>query len=136
MAKIHLTDVAVKALKPTDRYVTYWDTMPGFGIRVGKQSKTWTVMRGRSRERISIGRYPDISLSDARAEAKRLLSTAPEPKNSTMRFDEARTIFLEQLQGFKIQSQVPCHASPQKSFQGTRTQTACRDHRRGGPQGS
>jgi len=95
MAKIHLTDVAVKALKPTDRYVTYWDTMPGFGIRVGKQSKTWTVMRGRSRERISIGRYPDISLSDARAEAKRLLSTAPEPKNSTMRFDEARTIFLE-----------------------------------------
>lgn len=95
MAKIHLTDVAVKALKPTGKYVTYWDTMPGFGIRVGMHSKTWTVMRGRNRERISIGRYPDVSLSDARAEAKRLLSAAPEPKITTMRFDEARKTFLE-----------------------------------------
>ncbi len=45
MPVLHLTDIAVRALKPTDGYVSYWDdTTPGFGIRVGKRSKTWMVI--------------------------------------------------------------------------------------------
>jgi len=97
MPVLHLTDIAVRALKPADGYVSYWDdTTPGFGIRVGKRSKTWMVMRGRNRERISIGRYGDLSLAEARAEAKRLLSTAPEPKAVALTFAKARERFVEE----------------------------------------
>ncbi|WP_186456858.1 Arm DNA-binding domain-containing protein [Sphingomonas suaedae] len=71
MPNLHLTDLSVKALKGSDKHATYWDTTtPGFGVRVGKRSKTWTVMRGRTRERISTGKYGDMSLADAsRSEA-------------------------------------------------------------------
>lgn len=97
MPVLHLTDIAVRALKPTDGYVSYWDdTTPGFGVRVGKRSKTWMVMRGRNRERISIGKYGDLSLAEARAEAKRLLSTAPEPKAVALTFAKARERFIEE----------------------------------------
>jgi hypothetical protein len=71
---LHLTDLSVRALKPADKQTTYWDTTtPAFGVRVGKRSKTWTVIRGRTRERLSIGRFGEVSLADARKEAMRLL---------------------------------------------------------------
>ncbi|MEJ7925784.1 site-specific integrase [Sphingobium sp. AN641] len=91
-----MTDIAVRALKASETYVTYWDTTtPGFGVRVGKRSKTWTVMRGRTRERLSIGKYGELSLSDARAEAKRLLAEpASGPKPETKTVKDARTEFL------------------------------------------
>jgi len=95
---LHLTDLSVKALRASDRYVTYWDTTtPGFGVRVGKRSKTWTVMRGRNRERLSIGQYGSISLSEARKEAHRLLSEVtdtPQPKPARKVVKDARAEFL------------------------------------------
>lgn len=96
MPTVHLTDLSVKALKPSEQYVTYWSDMtPGFGIRVGKRSRTWTVMRGRTRERVAIGRYPDVSLSDARREALRLLSEERVgPKAAVKSLKEARAEFL------------------------------------------
>lgn len=95
LPKLHLTDISVRALRPANTNMTYWDDVtPGFGIRVGKRSKTWTIMRGRSRERVSIGQYPDTSLAEARAEAKRLLSSVPEAKGILMTFAEARAKFL------------------------------------------
>jgi hypothetical protein len=95
--KLHLTDLSVRSLKPKGPQRTYWDdTTPGFGVRVGKNAKTWTVMRGAARERITIGRYPDLSLSDARTEAKRLLSAVPEPKVDRIRFETAKDQFLEE----------------------------------------
>ncbi len=96
MPTVHLTDLSVKALKPTDSYVKYWsDTTPGFGIRVGKRSRMWTVMRGRTRERVSIGRYPDVSLSDARKEAQRLLTRESSgPRAISKSFKAARDEFL------------------------------------------
>jgi intergrase/recombinase len=94
LPKLHLTELSVRALKPSDQ-TTYWDTATsGFGIRVSKKSKAWTVMRGKSRERVTIGRYPDISLSDARAEAKKLLASEPEPKTVSISFKEASEAFL------------------------------------------
>ncbi|MES2044268.1 MAG: Arm DNA-binding domain-containing protein [Pseudomonadota bacterium] len=96
---IHLTGVSVKALKASPKSVTYFsDQTPGFGIRVGKRSRTWIVMRGRSRERIRIGAYPQISLTDARKKAMQLLGTdkAP-PKPKTKSFREARTQFLDEF---------------------------------------
>lgn len=98
MPNLHLTDLSVKALKGSDTYTTYWDDVtPGFGVRVGKRSKTWTVMRGRHRERLSIGKYGDVSLADARREAMRLLSenvVSLAPKPATKTFKDARTDFL------------------------------------------
>jgi hypothetical protein len=96
MPNLHLTELSVRALRGSESYATYWDTAtPGFGLRVGKRSKTWTVMRGRSRERVTIGRYPDLPLSKARTEAKRFLSTEPEAKVVTIPFTKARDEFLE-----------------------------------------
>lgn len=98
MPNLHLTDLSVKALKGSDKYVTYWDTTtPGFGIRVGKRSKTWTVMRGRNRERVSIGQHGCLSLSDARKEAMRILYEAadiPLPKPLPKTVKDARAEFL------------------------------------------
>ncbi len=100
MPNVHLTDLSVRAIKGSDKYVTYWDdATPGFGIRVGKRSKTWTVMRGRARERVTIGRYPDVSLSEARTEAKRLLSTAPAAKHTSKTWAQARDEF--QIENYK-----------------------------------
>jgi hypothetical protein len=32
---MHLTDLSIRSLKPTDNYKTYWDdSTPGFGLRV------------------------------------------------------------------------------------------------------
>lgn len=97
MPTIRMTEISIRALKPTDAYVTYWsDQLPGFGLRVGRRTRTWTVMRGRERERVSIGRYPDMSLAEARGEAKRLMVGQPEPKALRLTFAEARDRFLQE----------------------------------------
>ena len=114
--RLHLTDIAVRSLKVSGRNTTFWDdTTPGFGIRVGKKKKTWTVMRGANRQRITIGHYGEdgMSLSQARAQAKRLLAETPgsplsqahanakrlpagtpEQKIVRITFEEARTAFI------------------------------------------
>jgi integrase len=73
MPVAHLTDVVVSRLKEPG---TYFDEhTPGFGIRVGKNRKTWIVVRGRERLRTRIGRYPAVSLADARKKALVLLGS-------------------------------------------------------------
>ena len=73
---MRFTDISIRKLKPTDsQSVAYDDALPNFGIRYGKRTKTFFVKLGKSRSIKSIGRYPDLSLSDARREAKRLLSS-------------------------------------------------------------
>lgn len=75
MARLHFTDLAVSRLKEPGIY--YDTTMPAFGIRVGKNRKVWVITRGTNRERISIGKYPDKTLADARKDAKKLLADEP-----------------------------------------------------------
>lgn len=90
--KMHLTDLAVRSLKPG----YHWDdTTPGFGIRVGKQTKAWTIIRGTARERITIGRYPAIPLTVARKEARKLLCIEIEVKTEAPLFADAKTLFLD-----------------------------------------
>lgn len=91
--RVHFTDISIRSFKPG----SYWDdATPGFGVRVGRRAKTWTVMRGLQRERITIGRYPDVPLTEARKEAKRLLSTAPVVEPASLRFAQAKVLFLEE----------------------------------------
>lgn len=91
--RAHFTDLAVRSFKKG----MHWDdATPGFACRVGRRAKTWLVVRGRAREKVVIGRYPDIGLSDARAEAKKLLSTVPEPKQEVHAFTTKRDEFVEE----------------------------------------
>jgi integrase len=72
--RAQLTDIGVRALKPADRQYKVWDTKTsGFGIIVGSTTKSWFAVYGRSRKFKAIGRYPDMSLADARTAAKKLL---------------------------------------------------------------
>jgi hypothetical protein len=50
------------------------DTLPGFGLRVGTNSKTFVLTTGADRRRITIGRYPIVSLAQAREKAKTILA--------------------------------------------------------------
>ncbi|ESZ51693.1 hypothetical protein X731_03655 [Mesorhizobium sp. L2C054A000] len=96
---MRLTDIAVRALQAPDAgQKTYSDdTLPGFGVRVSQGgAKTFVVVYGPTRERITIGRFPVITLSEARTEAKRLLAEKTLGKNrpKTVSYNEARKEFL------------------------------------------
>jgi integrase len=79
MPRVKLTERTVQALRPDPiRQVDYFDVRwPGFGVRVSPAGrKSWVVMyrfRGRVR-RVTIGPYPYVSLADARARAKTVMS--------------------------------------------------------------
>ena len=70
-----LNDIAVRSAEPRSVQYTLWDGMTGFGLRVSPGgTKTWTIVYGRDRRRVSIGRYPLVDLKTARDEAKKLLA--------------------------------------------------------------
>lgn len=68
-----ITEMTVRSLKPAARQYRLWDMKtPGFGILVGK-SKSWICMYGPRRKLKAIGKWPDMSLADARTAAKTLM---------------------------------------------------------------
>ena len=78
MGKASLTDLLVKALpSPAAGQTEVWDVkMPGFGIRISPSGTKAFVLvyrfQGRSR-RLTLGRYPSMSLAEARAQAHQAL---------------------------------------------------------------
>ena len=77
-----ITDLAVRKARPKEkRYDLYDAALRGFGVRVSMSgSKTWFVMRrvnGRM-VRYSLGRYPEYSLTEARAAAATALKQMTE----------------------------------------------------------
>ena len=90
-----LTDIAVRALPvPEKGQRDFWDdTIPSFGIRVSQGgSRTWVLMQGGSRK--SPGRYPLISLSEAREAACRALRSKTLGLY-TITYPEALELFLK-----------------------------------------
>jgi integrase len=83
MARQTLTDIALQKLQPVDgRQTETWDAkMPGFGVRVSPSgTKSFVLMyrhSGRPR-RLTIGRYPVLSLADARKLAQKALAKIAE----------------------------------------------------------
>ncbi len=69
-----LTDLSVRNL-PEGLHLDA--RLPSFGIRVGKKRKTWIVIKGKNRTKISLGHYPAMSLADARKRAMVELSKPP-----------------------------------------------------------
>ena len=96
MARIHLTELAIRKLPFTDQgQMKLWDTLtPGFGVIIGKRTKTYVTMFGETRQVRTIGRFGEISLARAREEAKRLQLAKPH-KNAVTRLPELSTAFLD-----------------------------------------
>jgi len=73
-----------------------WDTaLKGFGLRVGKDARTFIVLIGGGR-RHKLGRYPQVTLAEARKEAKRIQAEKHlgQVKPTHVAFDDARDDFL------------------------------------------
>lgn len=96
--KLRLTDMAVKKINlPESGQVTHWDeNTPAFGLRCSPKSKSFVVMFGGKRRLKTLGRYPAMSLADARREAKLFLSEASFSKHQEVRmsYDLARERFI------------------------------------------
>lgn len=103
--KLRLTDMAIKKLSsPLQGQVTHWDELtPGFGLRCSSRSKSFVVMYGEKRQLKTLGRYPSLSLSEARAEAKRFFvhynEGALTPPQLLVSFGEAKKRFLRDCEG-------------------------------------
>lgn len=101
MSRIALTEISIRSLKPTDGRITYWDAgMPNFGVRVGVRRKTFVVLVGDARQRVTLGHYGEISLADARKAARARLAEGeqdakrPQPPKS-ITFKAALEMFLD-----------------------------------------
>jgi integrase len=102
-----LTAMAVEKLKPKDKRFDAFDaTVRGLGIRIAVSgTKTWFVMKrvnGRM-VRSSVGRYPSLSLNDARRRAVDVISrmedgTLPRAEDAN-RFDQVFEEWLKRDQG-------------------------------------
>jgi integrase len=74
MPKIALTDAYLRKLKPTGKAVTYSDsTTTGLRARISAQGKISFALQARDHigklQTVTLGRYPDMSLKEARADA-------------------------------------------------------------------
>lgn len=92
-----LTDLTLRNLKfdGTQRRV-FDDGLPNFGVRIYKTGVSFVVMLGNKRKTVTLGRYPDLSLKEARIRAVELLTdktTPVVPKNA----ESAISAFLEHV---------------------------------------
>jgi integrase len=97
MAKVVLTDMGLRSLPPpVSGQISYWDSkLPSFGVRVSQGgSKTFVINRHNSL--ITIGRFPILSLAEARGEAKRLLAefTLGRARPQSITYAQAVQLFL------------------------------------------
>jgi len=118
-----LTDISLRKLKPPPAgQITYWDDTPslvGFGVRVSQGgARTFIVLLG-SGKRYTIGRYPIISLQDARGRAKEILAerTLGQHRPKTITFQEAYDLFLAtHYQGKKARTKTDGERILRKHF--------------------
>jgi integrase len=95
---VSLTDKGVRALDaPDSGQITYWDkSLKSSGLRVSQGgARSWVVMLGKERRRITIGKYPAVSLADARKHARTLIA-----EQTLGKFRPARTSFDAALKEF------------------------------------
>jgi integrase len=102
VSRLHFTDLAIARLKEPGEY--HDDATLGFAIRVGKNRKTWFIIRGRQRVRTNVGQYPDVTLADARKEAKMLL-TQTVTKYANIKLSAAYDLYKEVIATKKPRTQ-------------------------------
>lgn len=99
-SQVKITDIVVRNLPapPTGAKVYVDDQLTGFGVRVtAKGVKAFILTYGTNRERITLGRYPLLSLHDGRKEAQRVLAerTLGKIRPKRLTFEDALVLFLE-----------------------------------------
>jgi hypothetical protein len=105
MTKQAFTDLAIRRVRPRDQRFDLWDsTTDGLGLRVfpsGTKSFFMSYRLNGERRRDTLGRYPDMTLGDARAKAhamRSLLHQGTDPKdedtNRPLTFGEALPQFI------------------------------------------
>jgi Arm domain-containing DNA-binding protein len=97
VARLLLTDIAVRALKPTGKQQKFWcSRTPNFGLLVSQAGgKSFFFMTPGTRRRVALGKWPTTPLKEARAAARRLLL---DPQSTALRpatFSEAFTAYYE-----------------------------------------
>ena len=87
--------------------------VPNFGCRVSQGgTKSFVVQHGADRQLITIGRYPVVSLADAREEAKRILAewsladTARAQRGGTTRWTNT-LLFARRRTGSALSKVIP-----------------------------
>lgn len=98
--RIAITELSIRSLKPPETgQRLYADiSLPGFGVRVSQGgTKTFVLLYGTPRRRLTIGRFPTISLAEARKSAKELLAehTLGKYRPKSITFEDAKTKYLE-----------------------------------------
>lgn len=98
-----MTGIAIRALPAPERgQRTYYDdTLAGFGCRISQGgTRSFVLQHGPTRQLITIGRFPIISLAQARTEAKRLLAerTLGKHQPEKISWDDAVILFLTACQ--------------------------------------
>ena len=101
---MHLTDVKLRVLPFEQGQKDYTDdAVTGLSVRIGRRRKTFMLLvrRGDKRERIALGHYPHLSLSQARERARDLLAEArlskedgPVAMTFTTAFDQFKAIHI------------------------------------------
>lgn len=95
---IILNDLTIKNLAHQDKQIKVMDAnFPGFGILISKTTKTFIVVRGKERQVVTLGRYPELSLKAARAIAVTEMTKVP--SNATKTFLEACRAFERDMEG-------------------------------------
>ncbi len=94
-----ITDLVVRKVVPPEKgQRTIWDkSLSNFGLRVSQGgTRSWVVQHGPTRQLTTIGRYPLISVADARTEAKRILAerTLGKTRPVSITYEEALRQFL------------------------------------------
>jgi integrase len=103
--KVQLTDRFCAHAKSREAQTDYFDeTTKGLALRVTKQgTKAWTFLHGTPRRRrITLGRYPTISLASARA----LAMEAKEGRTQVMTIATLTDIYLKALKGKRSFRQI------------------------------
>jgi hypothetical protein len=94
---MHLTDLKLRSLSSGDGQRDYPDdAITGLSVRVGKRTKTFMLsLRKPRRRRVTLGHYPELSLSQARERARDLLAEARLAKEVpiSLSFHEAKEQF-------------------------------------------
>jgi integrase len=97
MPSVRLNDLSLRSLKPPPKGQTdFWDSsLPSFGCRVSQGGTKTFLLKHRNR-RITLGRYPVITLQHARGEAKRLLAefTLGRLRPQSLPYSQAVKLFL------------------------------------------
>ncbi len=97
-----LTELTLRAAKPPERgTTTLWDgALRHFGVRISQGGAKSFIVLVASGRRQAIGRYPTISLADARIEAKRILAehTLGKRRPGNVAFDDALEDFFAECE--------------------------------------